>query len=74
MHNHKITAFSQQASISKEYFAKGIMKTGREQPRRDFLRKFHSIIFGQLKQNAYLCSVNNTQDVKRHHQYGRTDV
>lgn len=26
MHNYKITAFSQQASISKEYFPKGIMK------------------------------------------------
>lgn len=74
MYNHKITAFPQQACISKEYFPKGIMKTGREQPRRDFLRKFHSIIFGQLKQNAYLYSVNNTQDVKRHHHYGRTDV
>lgn len=74
MHNHKITALSQQTCISKEYFSERHHETGREQPREDFLRKFHSIIFGQLKQNAYLCSVNNTQDVKRHHQYGRTDV
>ena len=26
MYNHKITAFSQQACISKEYFPKGIME------------------------------------------------
>lgn len=74
MHNHKITAFSQQACISKEYFPKGIMKQAWNSQEKDFLRKFHSIIFGQLKQNAYLYRVNNTQDIKRHHQYGRTDV
>lgn len=37
MHNHKITAFSQQACISKEYFPKGIMKNRQGTTKKRFL-------------------------------------